>query len=367
VAVVAIIAWLAGVAWPHASAGTMPRSKAAMSEAEAAAFHSFVRFWQEQDICWKATVTRGVGRVPTECPNADKDAGLCYPKCPPGFYGLGPLCWQSCPPGFRDDGTFCRKPSGYRRGAGYPWTFGDAISDSGMFSRCERDYGRGNCEKVGLIVYPKCRQGFHAVGCCICTPACPAGMTDIGVSCTKQSRGRGVGHVPSCRPDQDADAGLCYAKCPAGTTGIGPVCWAGCTSEFPEDCGAACGKSAGACAVAILNQVSATGELALNVASFIAGAGPSAKIAMTAARNAARQAGKSVLSIEARHAAIVAIKRRLREEAENEGRNMSEKALDMASTALEIAKENGEFDWESLDPTGILEVINAFNKPICGR
>jgi len=26
----------------------------------------------------------------------DFDAGLCYPKCSPGFNGVGPVCWQDC-------------------------------------------------------------------------------------------------------------------------------------------------------------------------------------------------------------------------------------------------------------------------------
>ena len=45
-----------------------------------------------------------------------------------------------------------------------------------MFKGCEADYGAGNCEESGLVVYPKCKPGFHAVGCCICSPDCPAGM-----------------------------------------------------------------------------------------------------------------------------------------------------------------------------------------------
>jgi hypothetical protein len=28
----------------------------------------------------------------------DTDAGLCYPKCPSGMYGVGPVCYQSCGP-----------------------------------------------------------------------------------------------------------------------------------------------------------------------------------------------------------------------------------------------------------------------------
>lgn len=92
---------------------------------------------------------------------------------------------KACPTGFRDDGAYCYKPSPYGRGVGYPWKFGDGLSSDGMFDRCEADHGDGNCEKCLAIVYPKCADNFHAVGCNICSPDCPSGMTDIGISCQK--------------------------------------------------------------------------------------------------------------------------------------------------------------------------------------
>ncbi len=95
---------------------------------------------------------------------------------------------KPCPAGFRDDGAYCAKPTTYGRGAGYPWQFGDPLNDSGMFKRCgDANGGSGNCEKYDLIVYPKCKPGYSADGCCLCrySAPCPSGMTDIGVSCKK--------------------------------------------------------------------------------------------------------------------------------------------------------------------------------------
>lgn len=40
----------------------------------------------------------------------------------------------------------------------YAWQFGDPLNDNGMYDRCHRDHGYGNCEKDGLIVYPKCKK-----------------------------------------------------------------------------------------------------------------------------------------------------------------------------------------------------------------
>jgi microsomal dipeptidase-like Zn-dependent dipeptidase len=123
------------------------------------------------------------------------DAGLCYAPCRPGFHGRGPMCHKDCPAGFRDDGLHCAKPAAYGRGTGYALNFGEPNLDGAM-ARCRRDHRQG-CEQHGLIIYPKCRAGFHNVACCVCSPSCPAGMTDIGVSCQKNgSYGRGVGTPP---------------------------------------------------------------------------------------------------------------------------------------------------------------------------
>ncbi len=47
--------------------------------------------------------------------------------------------------------------------------FGDGFNLDGAFSRCERENSQG-CEQWAAVVYPKCRPGFHNVGCCVCSP-----------------------------------------------------------------------------------------------------------------------------------------------------------------------------------------------------
>lgn len=111
-----------------------------------------------------------------------------YPKCKPGFTNWDCcVCATICPPGFRDDGLYCAKPSAYGRGAGYPLWKKD---------KCNQEHEDvGGCEKNGALYYPKCKPNFHNVGCCICSPDCPSGWNDIGVSCKKpQSYGRGTGY-----------------------------------------------------------------------------------------------------------------------------------------------------------------------------
>lgn len=36
-------------------------------------------------FCWRDSYGRGVGKIPTECPDKDKIGLLCYTKCPSGY------------------------------------------------------------------------------------------------------------------------------------------------------------------------------------------------------------------------------------------------------------------------------------------
>ncbi len=133
-----------------------------------------------------------------ECPaDHERNAGLCYPKCKAGYTGVGPVCWAQCPSGYSDIGGFCQKSAAYGRGGGYAWKFGDkAFSLDAARSRCTQANPQG-CEKSGEIIYPNCKPGYAAVGCCLCSPVCPAGWTDTGTGCTKPSYGRTAGVVPT--------------------------------------------------------------------------------------------------------------------------------------------------------------------------
>ena len=65
-------------------------------------------------------------------------------------------------------------------------------------------------------------------------------MIDIGVSCQKDSYGRGAGVPMICKPEEEYDAGLCYTPCKNERyNGIGPVCWEECPAGTYE-CGALC-------------------------------------------------------------------------------------------------------------------------------
>jgi hypothetical protein len=185
---------------------------------------------EEKESCWVKAYGRGMGEPISTCRDGEeKDGLLCYPFCNEGYTGAGPVCWQNCPDGFRNDGAFCYKPNSYGRGFGY-WSL----------DHCVHENPQG-CEQYWLLYYPKCAAGFTNFGCCICTPVCPEKMTDIGISCAKDTYGRGVGKPLTCKKELEYDAGLCYNKCRDKYSGVGPICWGDCP-EGLNRCGALCLK-----------------------------------------------------------------------------------------------------------------------------
>ena len=258
-----------------------------------------------------------------------------------------------------------------------------------MYARCEAAHGRGNCEKNGLIVYPKCKTSFHAVGCCVCSPDCPSGMTDIGVSCQKNSYGRGAGAIPGCGSGLQLDAGLCYNPCPRDFTGVGPVCWGKCPPEFPFECGAGCAKNQAACATAVTDMTLNTVSVAINLLSFVAG-GPgitvAAQKAAASAMNVstarfvgmgAKEMGRQMVWAVKSNAKVFAkdfVKayakgkldpQNLRWSAAGALRTGGLFAANQAAKEFAGLKTTGEFDWEmlkALDPTGIASMVTAFTK-----
>lgn len=211
--------------------------------------------------CWKDAYGRGVGTVITTCPETEqKDGALCYPFCKDDFYGVGPVCWQYCPAGFKDTGVDCLKPSAYGRGAGYPLWEED---------KCNAQNPQG-CEKNGAIWYPKCKEGFHNFGCCICSPDCQDGQIDIGVSCQKKSYGRGAGKPLGCPSNKEEQASLCYFPCKTSYDGNGPVCWAECPAGS-FDCGALCVDSSDACTDQVKNITTSVVYMALEIAAAATG------------------------------------------------------------------------------------------------
>ncbi|ETV94982.1 hypothetical protein H310_11622 [Aphanomyces invadans] len=219
--------------------------------------------------CWLGSYARGVGTVPKLCAQGQELIGLlCYDNCPCGMSRKGLDCHSDCPKDMADQGLFCRKKE-YARGAGYPWKIGDAFDDDAMFKRCEHDNGgRDTCEKYGLVVYPKCKEGFTSFGCCMCRPSPPdcekLGLAGrIGLSCAKKII-IGSPHLRTCAPYEELSAGLCYKKCLKGFHGIGPICWNRAPPEWFQ-CGTGATKTSEECEQIKTDKILSVASLVLKI------------------------------------------------------------------------------------------------------
>ncbi len=120
-------------------------------------------------------------------------------------------------------------------------------------------------ERIGLLCYPTCKQGYHKSTANLCTTDCPAGFTDIGAFCQKPGPyGRGAGYVPymcgrfaACKPgstpayvcEQTEGKGNCeqwgafwYPKCKPGFHNVGAnICSPDCPAGW-ADTGTGCTK-----------------------------------------------------------------------------------------------------------------------------
>lgn len=138
-------------------------------------------------------------------------------------------------------------------------------------------------------------------------------MNDIGVSCQKQSYGRGAGEplaMGLCAPglQKDPAGALCYPTCKADFHMVGPVCWQNCPSQQPFDCGVGCSTNQEKCATGTLDMVLAPIELA---ASLIPYAGEIAGAARGVTKGAETAAHVAETAAEAEKIAASASKLKL--------------------------------------------------------
>ncbi len=189
-----------------------------------------------------------------------------------------------CPDGYADgEGGRCVKPAAYGRGAGYAWQF-DGINLDGATARCEKEHGKENCEQCIAIIYEKCKPGFHPVGCNICSPDCPKDWADDGVSCKPMNAAitayyaqttdqkHSDSYESRCMPGSTSylnTAGGCFESCTnKNDTFAGPTCFGSCPSQNPVGCLAGCAKDTKSCVFDAGGKFIAAGMLAINIATF---------------------------------------------------------------------------------------------------
>jgi len=150
------------------------------------------------ETCWKKLASRGIGEIPTECPDGMvKEDGLCYTPCADGYSSFLTTCTQivnSCPSPWTYSLGNCLKPLDYPR------------------SLCSSSRG---CQRIGWFYYKYCTSGYDEDGTwCRFEGGCPSGMIDMGLYCAPGSYSRGIGvHPTGCPAGQEYDAGLCYPEC----------------------------------------------------------------------------------------------------------------------------------------------------------
>jgi hypothetical protein len=131
--------------------------------------------------CQKEAYNRGVGK-PMDCrPDQEKHAGLCYNKCPDGFYmdpakNIG-TCFQTCPPGSTDFGVGCTREK-HPRAVGKP--LGCAPNET----------------QRGAFCYQNCPAGTTLKQDGNCTSDCPPGTRDVGNNCERESYNKEPGLLP---------------------------------------------------------------------------------------------------------------------------------------------------------------------------
>jgi Tectonin domain len=336
----------------------------------------------EEQFCWRNTKVRGAGTIPSDCEYSEEKQGLlCYPKCPAGSVGVGPVCWQSCPAGMVDNGVGCTKGAPYGRGTGYAWQGQDGFSNEGMLARCQSGEG-GACEMWGAIAYPACKAGFTNVGANICSPVCPASFTDMGVSCLKPTTTRAT-ITAKCPSGTVYEDGLCYKPCDAGYSGVGPVCWGQCPADKPIACGAGCavdgstkpgGGRDDVCATLTTEQVTSVTGLITDVIVTVATAGGYAGI-KAGLKQGVKKGTKFISEKTTKEIAQKALEM-MEKQAQKYIKDQTQAKIEeiiitSAQNALitkidpQAETEAADFEWTDLDPTGIADIVNAYNHPTC--
>ncbi len=346
--------------------------------------------------------------------------------CPAGYRDDGLTCFKPAPYK-RDEYPVDAGEAAKAVGDGLAWFFSfgtyEASGETGLDGarrRCREAHG-DNCVAANgdTIVYETCKAGYEQAPVItnLCTPSCAAPMTDGGIFCAKDTYTREAS-LMSCDAGAVNDAGLCYDGCKAGFAGVGPVCWNACPAKLPHNCGAGCAIDKATCDGAIVDQVLspviAAGSIALTIVTVggSTGATAGAKVGgsagkaggTVAAKMAAKEAFKAGLKASVKEAlkagfktigkelivdaaigtalssiiwggtkiaSQIKLKNALREMIRDKvvGSVSDERINAIVETMMSGAEAQNpasDFPWSSLDPTGIADIVMAYNYPVCG-
>ena len=166
------------------------------------------------DLPFKNAI-EGLGNMNLTCfgvscgADEDKDGGLCYPKCKPGYSGKVGVCIKDCPPGWDRTGG----PLGLTCARQCPDGFGKLDDVSCKVPTRDRDIKPAAVDKCDVGVAATCPVGWTTTVAGpggMCQQPCPAGQKNIGGVCYSQEVG--VLTKPAT------------SSCPNGGTNIGAIC-----------------------------------------------------------------------------------------------------------------------------------------------
>ena len=338
------------------------------------------------DFCYKPSYDRGVGKVPTECPAGKvNNAGLCYDVCKDGFSDKGTAtCTRDCPSGYTDTGLMCH----YNGDASYSPVHWDSCK-SHLFGLC-----------VGGLVEDDCKAGYHKV-LSVCWIDVPAGFSGSPLDPIKGGTYTRLGTIPSeCSSNLVKDTGLCYALPKSGYTCSLTICLKNCASGT-SNCGPlACATGTLACTLSIVDMVVAPLAVILNV--MIAGTAGNGIKAVDDAAKAAAAASKlykaasaleKVGYAQALQASVTALITQVTSAMNAAKSNLQSVTNAAIATAVANKYKVGSANYNSIakqwtivyivasvasflttitdvaislaDPTGIIGLIQAYNKPKC--
>jgi len=132
------------------------------------------------DPFMKQTYSRGVGELGGCGPGMVEDLGLCYPPCPKGWTGVGPVCWRDCAVPMSECGPVCIAPDPSGKYGCLPfmrdvslalvdlgWTIADCMVRLGSFCDYDR-LQRDIYLLIGELDLPMCgayedKYSLHAI------------------------------------------------------------------------------------------------------------------------------------------------------------------------------------------------------------
>lgn len=311
--------------------------------------------WPRGYLSTAGKLRRGYDPIPSTGANAMRSDEMAVNlKAPFHDPRNGGECWV-CPAGFERSTAAVTADNACSKAGGPNQLCEKWSKDNG---------GPGSCEESGGLLYPRPATGVTCTANSCAVTSCPSGYRNDGLYCAKtENYTRAVSTVPkACQSGYRFDAGLCYPECKAGFEGVGPVCWGQCTgSALPFECGAVCAKDEMTCGLSTAENIISVLDVIVTVSTTAASMGAGTAVKAAIQKAIMEGAKKTIQDFAKKKLSKAAIKTLVINTIADTGKD-----LPMDQTTNIVGLLSGEeFDFTTLDPTGISGIVKAYNKPKC--